>query len=106
MLGTIPENSRRFNDSPITVSGSDPKAQMNWAPLGTGTWNLQKLHLELKYLGRKERDSARLRNHVEGEMAKASLVSLLKRAVTMGDGTHLDCLFFLTSSSAKMWTVP
>jgi hypothetical protein len=31
---------------------------MNCDP--TGTWNLQKLHLELKYLGRKERDSARL----------------------------------------------
>ena len=45
-------------DLPITVSGSAPKAQTNWDP--TGTWNFEKAHFELKYLDRKERDSAKL----------------------------------------------
>lgn len=36
---------------PKTAFGSVPKAQMHGEP--EGTWNLEKLHLELKYLGRK-----------------------------------------------------
>lgn len=36
---------------PMTAFGSVPKAQMHGEP--EGTWNLEKLHLELKYLGRK-----------------------------------------------------
>lgn len=35
----------------MTAFGSVPKAQMHGEP--EGTWNLEKLHLELKYLGRK-----------------------------------------------------
>lgn len=58
----------------MTAFGSVPKAQMHGEP--EGTWNLEKLHLELKYLGRK--------------VAEAKL----------------DCLFLLGSSAAKMWTVP
>ena len=36
--------------SPITVLSSDPNAQMQWRL--PGTWNLVKLQIELKYLGR------------------------------------------------------
>ena len=32
-----------------------PKAHMHWEP--PGTWNFEKLHLELKYLGRKDADA-------------------------------------------------
>ena len=39
----------------MTVLGSDPKAQIQCDP--PGTWNLEKLHLELKYLGRKLADA-------------------------------------------------
>lgn len=85
----------------MTVSGSEPKAQMNCDP--TGTWNLEKLHLELKYLGRKERDSARLRPNTG---ARRGLLASLKNKAMPQSKTHLDCLFFLTSSRAKMWTVP
>jgi hypothetical protein len=35
--------------------GSAPKAQMHCEP--PGTWNLEKLHLELKYLGRNVADA-------------------------------------------------
>lgn len=37
--------------SPMTALGSVPKAHTQGDP--DGTWNLEKLHLELKYLGRK-----------------------------------------------------
>lgn len=39
----------------MTELVSAPKAQMHWALLGT--WNLEKLHLELKYLGRNVADA-------------------------------------------------
>lgn len=58
----------------MTALGSVPKAQMHGEP--EGTWNLEKLHLELKYFGRKLADA------------------------------KLDCLFFFGSSAAKMCTVP
>lgn len=45
---------------PITALGSVPKAQTQGDP--EGTWNLEKLHLELKYLGRKLAD-ARLQRY-------------------------------------------
>lgn len=35
----------------MTALGSVPKAHTHGEP--EGTWNLEKLHLELKYLGRK-----------------------------------------------------
>lgn len=35
----------------MTELASAPKAQMQWEP--PGTWNLEKLHFELKYLGKK-----------------------------------------------------
>lgn len=35
----------------MTALGSVPKAHTQGEP--EGTWNLEKLHLELKYLGRK-----------------------------------------------------
>lgn len=38
-------------NSPITALGSVPNAHTQGEP--EGTWNLEKLHLELKYLGRK-----------------------------------------------------
>lgn len=40
---------------PMTAFGSVPKAQMQGEP--EGTWNLEKLHLELKYFGRKLADA-------------------------------------------------
>lgn len=40
---------------PMTELGSDPKAQIQWAP--TGTWKREKLHLELKYFGRNEAEA-------------------------------------------------
>lgn len=40
---------------PMTAFGSVPKAQMHGEP--EGTWNLEKLHLELKYFGRKLADA-------------------------------------------------
>lgn len=40
---------------PMTALGSVPKAQTQAEP--DGTWNLEKLHLELKYLGRKLADA-------------------------------------------------
>lgn len=40
---------------PITALGSVPKAHTQGEP--DGTWNLEKLHLELKYLGRKLADA-------------------------------------------------
>lgn len=39
------------NIVPMTALGSVPKAQTHGEP--EGTWNLEKLHLELKYFGRK-----------------------------------------------------
>lgn len=39
---------------PITELESAPKAQRHLAP--PGTWNLEKLHVELKYFGRKLAD--------------------------------------------------
>lgn len=39
----------------MTAFGSVPKAQMHGEP--EGTWNLEKLHLELKYFGRKLADA-------------------------------------------------
>jgi len=36
---------------PITALLSEPKAHIQWAP--PGTWNLQKLHFDWKYFGRK-----------------------------------------------------
>lgn len=39
----------------MTALGSVPKAQTQAEP--DGTWNLEKLHLELKYLGRKLADA-------------------------------------------------
>lgn len=42
-------------NSPITALGSVPKAHTQGEP--EGTWNLEKLHLELKYLGRKLADA-------------------------------------------------
>ncbi|MED6278658.1 hypothetical protein CHARACLAT_026180 [Characodon lateralis] len=41
--------------SPMTALGSVPKAHTQGEP--DGTWNLEKLHLELKYLGRKLADA-------------------------------------------------
>lgn len=40
---------------PMTALGSVPKAHTHGEP--EGTWNLEKLHLELKYLGRKLADA-------------------------------------------------
>lgn len=42
-------------NSPMTALGSVPKAHTQGEP--EGTWNLEKLHLELKYLGRKLADA-------------------------------------------------
>lgn len=39
----------------MTALGSVPKAHTQGDP--EGTWNLEKLHLELKYLGRKLADA-------------------------------------------------
>lgn len=39
----------------MTEFVSAPKAQIHWALLGT--WNLEKLHLELKYFGRNVADA-------------------------------------------------
>lgn len=39
----------------MTALGSVPKAHTQGEP--EGTWNLEKLHLELKYLGRKLADA-------------------------------------------------
>lgn len=39
----------------MTAFGSVPKAHTQGEP--EGTWNLEKLHLELKYLGRKLADA-------------------------------------------------
>lgn len=47
---------------PITALGSVPKAQTQGDP--DGTWNLEKLHLELKYLGRKLADARLQRGKV------------------------------------------
>lgn len=41
--------------SPMTALGSVPKAHTHGEP--EGTWNLEKLHLELKYFGRKLADA-------------------------------------------------
>lgn len=49
-----PEKLRTPN-SPMTAFGSVPKAHTQGEP--EGTWNLEKLHLELKYLGRKLADA-------------------------------------------------
>lgn len=40
---------------PMTEFGSVPKAHIQWDP--PGTWNLEKLHTELKYLGKNEADA-------------------------------------------------
>ena len=45
----------RKDHLPMTAFGSVPKAQMHGEP--EGTWNLEKLHLELKYFGRKLADA-------------------------------------------------
>lgn len=47
-------------NSPMTALGSVPKAHTQGEP--DGTWNLEKLHLELKYLGRKLADAKLGRN--------------------------------------------
>lgn len=52
----LPHAIKTINFSlPITAFGSVPKAQTHGEP--DGTWNLEKLHLELKYLGRKLADA-------------------------------------------------
>ena len=48
----------------MTALGSVPKAHKHGEP--EGTWNLEKLHLELKYLGRKLAD-AKLQRERERE---------------------------------------
>lgn len=48
----------------MTAFGSVPKAQTHGEP--EGTWNLEKLHFELKYLGRKLAE-AKLRKGEEEE---------------------------------------
>lgn len=45
---------------PMTALGSVPKAHTQGEP--EGTWNLEKLHLELKYLGRKLAEARLQRN--------------------------------------------
>lgn len=47
----ITENITCVWNLPMTALGSVPKAHTQGEP--EGTWNLEKLHLELKYLGRK-----------------------------------------------------
>lgn len=49
------EGWKRSLHLPMTALGSVPKAHRHGDP--DGTWNLEKLHLELKYLGRKLADA-------------------------------------------------
>lgn len=56
-------------DSPMTALGSVPNAHTQGEP--EGTWNLEKLHLELKYLGRKLAEAKLQRG--EGERAAGQI---------------------------------
>lgn len=99
-------------NSPMTALGSVPKAHTQGDP--EGTWNLEKLHLELKYLGRKLAD-AKLDKEGDTRLSGLSFwldISLQRRGLwdlctekSQAD-TDLDCLFRFGSSAAKMCTVP
>lgn len=54
----------------MTALGSVPKAHTQGEP--EGTWNLEKLHLELKYLGRKLADA---KLQTGGQMVKFTFQS-------------------------------
>ena len=62
-------------DLPMTELESAPKAQMHWEP--PGTWNLEKLHVELKYLGRKLAEASLWRRVTEVLSATAQLQATL-----------------------------
>lgn len=56
-------------NSPMTALGSVPNAHTQGEP--EGTWNLEKLHLELKYLGRKLAE-AKLQREKRGGLGDTS----------------------------------
>lgn len=100
--------------SPMTALGSVPKAHTQGDP--DGTWNLEKLHLELKYFGRKLAEAKLQRKEINqwewrwGQylMSKWSvlLTSIPTGTFPVSKKINLDCLFLLESSAAKMCTVP
>lgn len=105
-----PYREWRMADWPMTELFSredgEPKAHTHWDP--PGTWNLEKLHLELKYLGKKEAE-ARLQQKIMIIMHNTSWLHGNARDTWGGHVTcpaYLDCLFFLGSSIEKICTVP
>lgn len=57
---------------------------MHWGP--PGTWNLQKLHFELKYLGKNVADARLEKRKIISKFKKFEWKSLKKN-------NNLDCLF-------------
>jgi len=108
---------QQFSHSPVTqlVSGDGcaPKAHIHWEL--PGTWNLQKLHLELKYLGRNDAD-ARLEwreKPWEQTLMYLRSVTIILHMMTVGEKTQcivsthwiLGATFLVTISNCGCWSL-